>query len=84
LCLLEILVGIYSPPDSNENICGCNDAGISDKADRYINQPEARPPLNSDEIMHGYTDGCSTSNNNSDAKDKNGTLTTLHNSCVLM
>jgi hypothetical protein len=53
------------------------DAGISDKADRYINQPEARPPLNSDEIMHGYTDGCSTSNNNSDAKDKNGTLTTL-------
>lgn len=34
---------------------GCDDAGISDKASRCINQPEAGPSLNSDEFMHGYT-----------------------------
>jgi hypothetical protein len=52
---------------------GCYDAGISDKASRYINQPEAGPSLNSDEFMHGYNDGfstCSASNNNSDMEDE--------------
>jgi hypothetical protein len=44
---------------------GCDDAGISNPADRYVNQPEAGPSLNSDEFMHGYNDGfgaCSGSN----------------------
>jgi hypothetical protein len=53
---------------------GCNDAGISDKASRYINQPEAGPSLNSDEFMHGYNDGfdaCSSSNDNSNMEDEN-------------
>jgi hypothetical protein len=51
---------------------GCDDAGISDKADRYINKPEAEPSLNSDEFMHGYNDGfdtCSGSNDNSNMED---------------
>ncbi len=56
---------------------GCNDAGISDKASRYINQPEAGPSLNSDEFMHGYNDGfdtCSSSNDNSNMEDENNTM----------
>jgi hypothetical protein len=51
---------------------GCNDAGILDKAGRYINQPEARPFLNSDEFMHGYNDGfgaCSGGGGNTDNDD---------------
>jgi hypothetical protein len=55
---------------------GCIDAGISDKASRYINQPEAGPSLNSDDFMHGYNDGfsaCSASNDNSDMEEEDET-----------
>ena len=60
----------YGKSDGYEH--GCNDAGISDKASRYINQPEAGPSLHSDEFMHGYNDGfdaCSSSNDNSNMED---------------
>jgi hypothetical protein len=60
----------YKPGYKN----GCDDAGILEKADRYINKPEAEPSLNSDEFMHGYNDGfdaCSSSNYNSNMEDQN-------------
>ena len=36
---------------------GCDDAGISDPSDRYINQPEKGPSFHSDTFMQGYYDG---------------------------
>jgi hypothetical protein len=36
---------------------GCNDAGISDPDDRYINQPEKGPSFHTNEFMRGYNDG---------------------------
>ena len=36
---------------------GCDDAGISDPDDRYINQPEKGPSFHTDEFMAGYNDG---------------------------
>jgi hypothetical protein len=63
---------------------GCNDAGISDKASRYIIQPEAGPSLNSDEFMHGYSDGfdtCSSSNDNSNMEDENNTMCEDYGNC---
>ncbi|HZD36082.1 MAG TPA: hypothetical protein VE130_12830 [Nitrososphaeraceae archaeon] len=36
---------------------GCNDAGISDPSDRYINQPEKGPSFHTDTFMQGYYDG---------------------------
>ena len=36
---------------------GCDDAGISDPDDRYINQPEKGPSFHTDEFMRGYNDG---------------------------
>jgi hypothetical protein len=36
---------------------GCDDAGISDPNDRYINQPERGPSFHTDEFMSGYYDG---------------------------
>jgi hypothetical protein len=36
---------------------GCNDAGISDPSDRYINQPEKGPSFHTDIFMQGYYDG---------------------------
>ena len=36
---------------------GCDDAGISDSNDRYINQPEKGPSLHTEEFMAGYYDG---------------------------
>jgi hypothetical protein len=47
---------------------GCDDAGISDPADRYINQPEKGPSFHTDRFMDGYNDGfdaCSGTNDNS-------------------
>jgi pyruvate dehydrogenase complex dehydrogenase (E1) component len=45
---------------------GCNDAGIPDPSDRYINQPEKGPSFHTDAFMQGYHDGfegCSPTNN---------------------
>lgn len=36
---------------------GCDDAGISDPGDRYINQPEKGPSFHTEEFMAGYYDG---------------------------
>lgn len=38
---------------------GCDDAGISDPGDRYINQPEKGPTFHTGEFMSGYDDGFS-------------------------
>ena len=47
---------------------GCDDAGISDPDDRYINQPEKGPPFHTGTFMRAYNDGfdaCSGTNANS-------------------
>jgi len=47
---------------------GCDDAGISDPDDRYINQPEKGPPFHTETFMRAYNDGfgaCSGTNDNS-------------------
>lgn len=44
---------------------GCDDAGISNPSNRYINQPEKGPEFHTTEFMEGYNDGfdsCSNSN----------------------
>jgi hypothetical protein len=49
---------------------GCDDAGISDADDRYINQPEKGPPFHTGTFMRAYNDGfdaCSGTNDNSSA-----------------
>jgi hypothetical protein len=43
---------------------GCDDAGISDPDDRYINQPDKGPSHHTGVFMQGYDDGfdrCSSS-----------------------
>lgn len=47
-----------SPYDSGYNH-GCDDAGISDPSDRYINQPEKGPSFHTEEFMSGYDAGFS-------------------------
>jgi hypothetical protein len=49
---------------------GCDDAGISDPSDRYINQPGKGPSFHTNEFMDGYNDGfyvCSSVTNNPDS-----------------
>jgi hypothetical protein len=36
---------------------GCDDAGISDVGDRYINQDEKGPSFHTNEFMRGYNNG---------------------------
>lgn len=63
-----------SPYESGYNH-GCDDAGISDPYDRYINQPEKGPAYHTSEFMDGYDTGyneCS-SNDNSDNGDNRNT-----------
>jgi hypothetical protein len=36
---------------------GCDDAGIADPSDRYINQPGKGPSFHTNEFMDGYDDG---------------------------
>lgn len=36
---------------------GCEDAGIADPSDRYINQPGKGPSFHTNEFMDGYDDG---------------------------
>jgi hypothetical protein len=65
LCILTILLvstsgsalaSSGSPYDSGYDH-GCDDAGISDSSDRYINQPEKGPSFHTSEFMDGYYDG---------------------------
>jgi len=51
---------------------GCNDAGISDPSDKYINQPEKGPSFHTGTFMQGYYDGydaCSHSTENITSPD---------------
>jgi len=45
-----------SPYDSGYDH-GCDDAGISNPSDRYINQPEKGPSFHTSEFMNGYYAG---------------------------
>jgi hypothetical protein len=47
---------------------GCDDAGLSDPSDRYINQLERGPSFHTEDFMRGYydgVDGCSDENGGS-------------------
>ena len=49
---------------------GCDDAGISDSGDRYINQPEKGPAFHTGTFMRGYNEGfdaCSDSSEGGNA-----------------
>lgn len=46
---------------------GCNDAGILDPADKYINQPEKGPSFHTNAFMLGYYDGYDTCTANSES-----------------
>ena len=63
--------GSKSPYDSGYDH-GCDDAGISDPSDRYINEPGKGASFHTDELMQGYnagynncSDGDSTASNGS-------------------
>lgn len=59
--------GGKSPYDSGYDH-GCDDADISDRSDRYINQPEKGADFHTEEFMEGYrdgVDGCSDDNGGS-------------------
>ncbi|MGH9979183.1 MAG: hypothetical protein ACRD8Z_25620, partial [Nitrososphaeraceae archaeon] len=58
---------IYASSDAYDSGYGhgCDDAGISDPDDRYINQPEKGPAFLTGTFMRGYNDGfdaCSSNN----------------------
>src|SRR5829696_6759971 len=42
---------------------GCNDAGITDLSDRYINQPGKGPSFHTEEFMRGYDTGYNACSN---------------------
>jgi hypothetical protein len=42
---------------------GCNDAGITDFSDRYINQPGKGPSFHTEEFMRGYDMGYNACSN---------------------
>jgi hypothetical protein len=42
---------------------GCNDAGITDFSDRYINQPGKGPSFHTEEFMRGYDTGYNACSN---------------------
>jgi hypothetical protein len=58
--------GGKSPYDSGYDH-GCDDVGISDPSDRYINQPGKGPSFHTDEFMQGYNDALD------DCSDDDGT-----------
>lgn len=59
---------------------GCDDAGISDPSERYINQPGKGPSFHTGSFMRGYNDGfdaCSDGvgeDNNAENNDVGGNL----------
>ncbi|MDN5867242.1 MAG: hypothetical protein L0H55_07565 [Candidatus Nitrosocosmicus sp.] len=66
----SVFASSNSPYDSGYDH-GCDDAGISDSSDRYINQPEKGPSYHTSEFMNGYNDGvnsCSSSNNDNNER----------------
>lgn len=60
------LASSKSPCDSGYDH-GCDDAGIPNPGDRYINQPEKGPAFHTSEFMNGYNSGfnsCSSYDSN--------------------
>jgi hypothetical protein len=47
---------------------GCDDAGISNSDDRYINQPEKGPSFHTDRVMDGYNNGFDACSDNDDSQ----------------
>jgi hypothetical protein len=59
---------------------GCDDAGISDVGDRYINQDEKGPSFHTNEFMRGYNAGfneCSGSGNSESRENLGSKLCNL-------
>ncbi len=82
-----VLVNAKSPYDSGYDH-GCDDAGISDSSDRYINQPEKGSSYHTSEFMDGYNSGfssCSSSNNdyNQDYSPQQATPSKSQHDCTL-
>jgi hypothetical protein len=64
--------GSKSPYDSGYDH-GCDDAGISNPSDRYINEPGKGPSFHTDEFMQGYNAGynaCSVQGGGGDEPDE--------------
>ncbi|TVP40085.1 hypothetical protein [Candidatus Nitrosocosmicus arcticus] len=64
---LNTQLALGSSPYQSGYDHGCDDVGISNPSDRYINQPEKGPSFHTSEFMNGYNSGfnsCSSSNNN--------------------
>ena len=51
---------------------GCDDAGISDVGDRYINQDEKGPSFHTNEFMRGYNSGYDDCSGGSGGSGGNG------------
>src|SRR5919107_2340414 len=67
--------GGKSPYDSGYDH-GCDDAGISDPSDRYINEPGKGPSFHTNEFMQGYNAGYNNcSDSDSTASDGSQTPT---------
>jgi hypothetical protein len=67
-CLIAISVSpayASSEPYDSGYDHGCNDAGILDPSDRYINQPEKGPSFHTDAFMEGYHAGYDICTDNS-------------------
>ncbi|WP_196816328.1 hypothetical protein [Candidatus Nitrosocosmicus oleophilus] len=62
--LPSVLASSKSPYDSGYDH-GCDDAGISDSSDKYINQPEKGPSFHTSEFMNGYYSGVNSCGGNS-------------------
>jgi hypothetical protein len=58
-CQSIFVVYASSSPYNSGYDHGCDDAGIPDPGDRYINQPEKGPTFHTGEFMSGYDDGFS-------------------------
>ena len=78
ICSLTILPSLYStqvfaasPYDSGYDH-GCDDAGISDPSERYINQDEKGPAYHTSEFMDGYYAGVEACSASSDDNEDEG------------
>jgi hypothetical protein len=60
--------GGKSPYDSGYDH-GCDDAGISDPSDRYINEPGKGPRFHTNEFMQGYNAGYNACSGQSAGRD---------------
>jgi hypothetical protein len=59
---VDTLTIIKSPFESGYGH-GCDDAGITDFSDRYINQPGKGPSFHTEEFMRGYDTGYNACSN---------------------